>query len=127
MSTPPTPDKGPILLLSRSFSDWLGEQNCSIGLTTYQAGRLFLLGRKPDGGVRAHERMLEQCQGLWTDGQTLWTSGMHALWRFENEMPPGQANAVGVDRLPAGIVAKGAAGIHTDSLHRDGEGNDRGR
>ena len=98
MSTPTTPDKGPILLLSRSFSDWLGEQNCSIGLTTYQAGRLFLLGRKPDGGVRAHERMLEQCQGLWTDGQTLWTSGMHALWRFENEMPPGQANAAGVDR-----------------------------
>lgn len=98
MSDQGKPDKGPVLLLSKSFSGWLEQNDCSIALTTYQAGRLFLLGRKPDGGIRAHERMLEQCQGLWTDGQTLWTSGMHALWRFENEIPPGGATATGVDR-----------------------------
>ena len=37
--------------------------------STYQAGRLFFIGRKDDGGVRAHERIIEQFQGLWTDGQ----------------------------------------------------------
>jgi hypothetical protein len=35
----------------------------------HQAGRLFFIGRKDDGGVRAHERIIEQFQGLWTDGQ----------------------------------------------------------
>lgn len=98
MNDPARPGKGSILLLSQTFSSWLEANDCSLALTTYQAGRLFLIGRKPDGGIRAHERMLEQCQGLWTDGQTLWTSGMHAIWRFENEIPHGQTTAGGVDR-----------------------------
>lgn len=98
MSGQKTPDKGPIMLLSQGFGPWLDKVGASIGLTTYQAGRLFLIGRKPDGSVRANERLIEQCQGLWTDGQTLWTSGMHAIWRFENEIPQGHATAAGVDR-----------------------------
>ena len=87
-----------MLLLSSGFSGWLAANGCSIGLTTYQAGRLFMVGRKPDGAVRVHERMIEQCQGLWTDGQTLWTSGLYALWRFENILDPGQVTAHGADR-----------------------------
>src|SRR5256885_16998297 len=74
-------DKGPLLLLSSRFSDWLASVDACLSLTTYQAGRLFFIGRKADGGVRAHERLIEQCQGLWTDGQTLWTSGRYMLWR----------------------------------------------
>ncbi len=90
---------GQILLLSQGFSDWLAANDCSVALTTYQAGRLFLIGRKPDGGLRAHERMIEQCQGLWTDGQSLWTSGLYALWRFENDLDPGRSLPNGVDRV----------------------------
>ncbi len=69
-------DKGPVMLLSLRFAEWLAAADVCLALTTYQAGRLFFIGRKPDGGVRAHERIIEQCQGLWTDGQTLWTSGL---------------------------------------------------
>src|SRR5256885_16166282 len=76
-------DKGPLLLLSSRFSDWLASVDACLSLTTYQAGRLFFIGRKADGGVRAHERLIERCQGLWTDGQTLWTSGRYMLWRFQ--------------------------------------------
>lgn len=93
---PPTAD--PILLLSQRFGEWLTTNDCSLALTTYQAGRLFLIGRKADGSVRAHERLIEQCQGLWTDGQSLWTSGLYALWRFENNLTPGRATAAGADR-----------------------------
>jgi uncharacterized protein (TIGR03032 family) len=90
--------QGQLLLLSPRFEAWLGEADCSVALTTYQRGRLFFLGRKPDGGIRAHERLIEQCQGLWTDGQTLWTSGLHTLWRFENDLQPGQTTDKGADR-----------------------------
>lgn len=92
------PGQDPILLLSQRFGDWLGANDCSLALTTYQAGRLFLIGRKPDGGVRAHERLIEQCQGLWTDGASLWTSGLYALWRFENDLPEGARTEAGADR-----------------------------
>src|SRR3954464_4137339 len=91
-------DKGPVLVLSPRFSDWLASGDACISLTTYQAGRLFFIGRKSDGGVRAHERVIEQCQGLWTDGQTLWTSGLYMLWRFENTLRTGETTSSGADR-----------------------------
>ena len=39
-------DKGPVLLLSPGFSDWLASTDVCLALTTYQAGRLFFIGRK---------------------------------------------------------------------------------
>lgn len=93
-----TVDKGPLLLLSSGFAEWLSSVNASLSLTTYQAGRLFFVGRKADGGVRAHERFIEQCQGLWTDGRSLWTSGLYMLWRFENMLREGETTAAGADR-----------------------------
>lgn len=101
-SAPPTAaaeEKSPLLYGSPGLADWLGAQNVSIAFTTYQAGRLFMIGRKPDGSMRAHERMIEHCQGLWTDGQGLWTSAKTVLWRFRNALPSGQANERGADRV----------------------------
>ncbi len=91
-------DKGPVLVLSPRFSDWLAAADACLSLTTYQAGRLFFIGRNANGGVRAHERIIEQCQGLWTDGQTLWTSGLYMLWRFENVLRKGETTPMGADR-----------------------------
>src|SRR6516225_5356794 len=53
------PDKGPLVLLSTTLASWLASVNASPALTTYQSGRLFFLGRKPDGGILAHERLIE--------------------------------------------------------------------
>src|SRR6185312_9366629 len=117
MSTSPSgaaSDKGPVLLLSSSFSEWLASVDATLSLTTYQAGRLFFIGRKGDGGLRAHERIIEQCQGLWTDGQTLWTSGLWMLWRFENVLRTGEITASGADRkfVPRESRVTGRTDIH---------------
>ena len=103
-----------MILTSPGFSDWLAEQDVSIALTTYQAGRLFFIGRKPDGGLRAHERLIEHCQGLWTDGSALWTSGKHMLWRFRNDLTEGQRTERGADRrfVPREGRVTGAIDIH---------------
>lgn len=113
---------GPMLLFSPDFSGWLAKAGASIALTTYQAGRLVMVGRRPDGSVRAHERLIEQCQGLWTDGQSLWTSSMHALWRFENDMPGGRVTAEGVDRrfVPREGRVTGRIDCHDIGLGEDG-------
>lgn len=91
-------DRGPLIRTSAGFANWLEANDCGLALTTYQAGRLFFIGRKPDGSLRAHERMIEQCQGLWTDGRSLWTSGLHTLWRFENDLTEGEVTTTGADR-----------------------------
>lgn len=111
-------DKGNLLLFSAGFSTWLAAADVSLALTTYQAGRLFFIGRKPDGGVRAHERLIEQCQGLWTDGQTLWTSGLYMLWRFENMLRPGQSTPAGADRkyVPVEGRVVGRVDVHDIGL-----------
>ena len=116
MSEAPIPPdtKQPLLLLSPRFSDWLAAAGASLALTTYQAGRLFFIGRKPDGAVRAHERIIEQCQGLWTDGQTLWTSSLFMLWRFENVLRAAETTPLGADRkfVPREGRVTGRTDIH---------------
>jgi uncharacterized protein (TIGR03032 family) len=83
---------------SRQFTNWMLEQKLSLGFTTYQAGKLFLLGLQPNGRLSVFERTFNRCLGLWGDGQTLWMSSLYQLWRFENVMEPGQS-ASGYDRL----------------------------
>ncbi len=69
---------------------WLAEQQVSLAFTTYQTGKLFLLGRHPDGRLAVFERTYNRAMGLWADGQTLWLSTQYQLWRFENLLRPGE-------------------------------------
>ena len=86
------------LLPSRQFPDWLGEQQLSLAVTTYQAGKLMLIGLQPNGRLSVFERTFNRCMGLWGDEQTLWMTSLFQLWRFENVLPPRQAHE-GYDRL----------------------------
>ncbi|MDB5691097.1 MAG: hypothetical protein JWO81_160 [Alphaproteobacteria bacterium] len=103
-----------MILSSQGLAAWLAEQDVALALTTYQAGRLFFIGRKADGGLRAHERMIEHCQGLWTDGDTLWTSSRSILWRFANDMREEARTKRGADRrfVPREGRVTGALDIH---------------
>jgi uncharacterized protein (TIGR03032 family) len=113
-AAPPAVQPGSLILGSQNFAGWLAAQNVSLAFTTYQAGRLFMIGRKPDGTMRAHERMIDHCQGLWTDGQSLWTSAKNVLWRFRNDLAPDQVTGTGADRrfVPREGRVTGAIDIH---------------
>lgn len=112
--------KGPLVVMSPGFGDWLTSVQSGLALTTYQAGRLILIGRKPDGGVRLHERLLEHCQGLWSDGRSLWASTVHSLFRFENDLLPGERLENGVDTrfAPRETRITGAVDIHDIGMAR---------
>jgi uncharacterized protein (TIGR03032 family) len=120
----PTPADITLLLCSSGLTAWMAAQDTSLALTTYQAGRLFLLGRKPDGGLRAHERFVEHCQGLWTDGDTLWTSSKAMLWRFGNDLPPGGITERGATRrfVPREGRVTGAVDTHDIAVGDTGDG-----
>jgi uncharacterized protein (TIGR03032 family) len=114
----PAEAKGPILLAAPGFTAWLHGAGVSVALTTYQAGRIILLGLRPDGTLRAHERLIEQCQGLWTDGSEIWVSGKTMLWRFANAAPKGMMTPRGADRVfvPREGRVTGALDIHDIGL-----------
>jgi uncharacterized protein (TIGR03032 family) len=83
---------------SRDFVPWLARHNVSLAFSTYQAGKLFFLGRNAAGTLSVFERTFNRCMGLFGDGQTLWMSSLFQLWRFENVLRPGELHE-GYDRL----------------------------
>lgn len=86
---------------SRQFPSWLAEQRLSVAFTTYQTGKLFLLGLNADARLSVFERTFERCMGLCVsaDSQRLWMSSLYQLWRFENALPVGELAPGGYDRL----------------------------
>src|SRR4051794_21607985 len=87
-----------VISTSRHFKAWLMEQRASLAFTTYQAGKLFLIGIKPDGELSIVERTFERCMGLFASRQTLWMTSLYQLWRFENVLEA-QQEYNGFDRL----------------------------
>ena len=57
---------------SRQFNSWLEEQKISLAFTTYQSGKLFLIGLQLDGRLSVFERTFNRCMGLYTTPHTLY-------------------------------------------------------
>ena len=93
------------LISSRGFPEWLAAQRVSLAFTTYQAGKLFMLGLKGDGKLSVHERSFARCMGLGVsaDTRSFALATHYQIFRFENVMPAGTRNgdtdAVFVPRL----------------------------
>ena len=83
---------------SRGLPAWLASQKTSLAFSTYQTGKLFLIGTSPDGGLSVFERTFNRAMGMCGDGQTLWLSTKYQLWRFENALASGELYE-GRDRL----------------------------
>lgn len=109
---------------SRQFASWLHEQRLSLAFTTYQSGKLFLLGLKPDGRLSVFERTFERCMGLCTspDAQTLWMSSLYQLWRFENALPPAVTAPDGYDRLYVPQVGSTTGDVDAHDIALDASG-----
>lgn len=83
---------------SRQMTNWMAEQKLSIALTTYQVGKLFMLGVKPAGGLSVFERSFNRCMGLCPTANGFYMSSLHQVWRFENIFKQGEQQD-GYDRL----------------------------
>lgn len=84
---------------SRNFPEWLTQQNLSLAFTTYQAGKLFLLGINQERKLAIFERTFNRAMGLWSrDPRTLWMGSKFQIWKFENALQPGALHQ-GCDQL----------------------------
>ena len=73
------------LTTSRGFTKWLQSTGGSIALTTYQAGKVFFLGIKPDGSLSVFERSFPRAMGLAVshDSSSLYMATQVQLYRFD--------------------------------------------
>lgn len=106
---------------SRQFLAWMAEQRLSIALTTYQIGKLFLLGLKDNGELSVFERSFNRCMGLCPTGNGFYMSSLHQVWRFENMFLQGEQQD-GHDRLYVPQVGNttGDCDIHDMAVDADG-------
>lgn len=91
------------LTTSRGFTEWLAATGGSIAFSTYQAGKLFLLGIKPDGKQSVFERSFPRSMGIAVsdDGRSLALASEYQIHRFDNVLPAGQADQNGFDAVYA--------------------------
>lgn len=106
---------------SRLFGPWLAGAGASLAFTTYQAGKLFLIGLKPDGGLSVFERTFDRCMGLGVGSGRLWMSSLYQLWRFENFLDPGTLHD-GYDALWVPVTGHTTGDIDIHDIHAGEDG-----
>lgn len=106
---------------SRLFGAWLGDMGVSLGFTTYQAGRLFLVGVAPDGRLSVFQRALPRCMGMAAHRGSLYVATLYELFRFEDALTAG-ADPEGYDRvyLPQVGYITGDVDIHDVAVDASG-------
>jgi uncharacterized protein (TIGR03032 family) len=79
---------------SRTFPEWLFSQRVSIAVTTYQVGKLILLGISQDGRLSAVVRDFQRCMGIAAspDAQSLYLASELQVVQLDNVLTLGQLN-----------------------------------
>lgn len=115
------PPAGFQVFASRGFPGWLETQRLSLAVSTYQSGKLFLIGRGKANRLSVFERTFERCMGLWSNGQTLWLASAFQIWRLENSLEVG-GKLDGYDRLfiPRVSYTTGDIDVHDIAVDADG-------
>ena len=105
---------------SRLFTAWLAEAGGSLAFTTYQAGKVFLIGLRPDGRLSVFERSFERPMGLGAAPGRFWMSSRYQLWRFENFLDSGVTQD-GFDALFVPVTGHTTGDIDVHDIHDAGD------
>ena len=118
------PEEKLALSTSRGFPQWLASIGGSLAFTTYQAGKLFLIGLRPDGRISIFERTFPRCMGLGVgaDGRSLALATRHQILRFDNVLPAGETDRGGFDAVfaPHAGWVTGDLDVHDVGFGEDG-------
>jgi uncharacterized protein (TIGR03032 family) len=106
---------------SRLFNAWMKEAKVSLAVTTYQAGKVFLIGLRPDGRLSIFERTFERPMGLGVGSGRFWMNSLHQLWRFENFLGNGEQKD-GYDALYVPVTGYTTGDIDIHDIHEDVDG-----
>lgn len=116
-------DSQPALSVTSSsgLAGWLQSARISLGLTTYQTNRLFLIGSKPDGTLSAFERLFDGAMGLHATEDRLLMSTRGQLWQLDNTLAPDQ-HCDGYDKVYVPRLAHTTGNLDTHDVSVDKNG-----
>ena len=107
---------------SPGLTAWMRRNQVSIAFTSYQSGRLYLLGSDPTGRLSFHERIYQRAMGVVGNAHRLFMGGLYQIWRFENILNEGQLanNMFEKCYVPRAALFTGAIDIHELGIRKDG-------
>jgi uncharacterized protein (TIGR03032 family) len=118
------PDAGKIdINFSQGLAGFLASNNISIGFTSYQTGRLYLVGHGSDGKLALHEALYPQAMGVIGDANRIYLGTLTQIVRMENVLGSGQrANEVH-DKVyvPRNLQTTGNVDIHELGIRENGK------
>ena len=109
-------------ITSPGWCQWMDDQQVSLAVTTYQVGKLLLVGRDAAGELAIAERSFRRAMGVSTDGQTMWLATAYQVWRLEHQFDH-RARAAGYDRLfvPRVAFTTGDLDLHDIAVDSAGD------
>ena len=98
---------------SDHFYQWLDSEQISFAFTTYQANRLFLVGRKENGHLAVNERLFDKPMRLYASYENLYMATRYQIWQLENRLAKNEQYQ-GCDRLyvPSQSHTTGDLNVH---------------
>ncbi|MEO0962635.1 MAG: TIGR03032 family protein [Pseudomonadota bacterium] len=106
---------------SRGLASWLAMQGVSFGLTSYQSGRLYLIGHQDGDVVSFHERVFNRAMGVAADSQRIFLADLFQIWRLENILGPGQMiDQFDANYVPRNAQTTGDLDAHEIGIDKDG-------
>ena len=108
---------------SRGLSGWLAQHRMSLAITSYQTGRIYLVGSDKQGRVSFFERIFERAMGVVGNAQRIYLGGLYQLWRFENVLRPNEVIHGQFDKcyVPRNAQTIGDLDIHELGIRKNGK------
>lgn len=108
---------------SRGLAGWLSGNGISIAITSYQTGRVYLVGSDKSGRVSFFERIFERAMGIVGNAQRIYLGGLYQLWRFENVLRPNEMIHGQFDKcyVPRNAQTIGDLDIHELGIRKNGK------
>ena len=121
-TTPQAPAGEPTVSVSRGLAAWLTANETSFAFSSYQTGRLFLVGVLPNETVSIHQQSFARVMGLCWSSNQLYLASRVQLWRLANILAPGE---LADDQFDAVLLARGGhitGNIDSHEVAIDNEG-----
>ena len=108
---------------SRGLAGWLAQHRLSLAITSYQTGRIYLVGSDQQGRVSFFERIFERAMGVVGNAQRIYLGGLYQLWRFENVLRPNEIIHGQFDKcyVPRNAQTIGDLDIHELGIRKNGK------
>lgn len=127
-SPPPAPAGLPpsdntIIGVSKGLRAWLVANKLSFAVSSYQSGKLFLVGAMPNGTVSVHQQIYTRAMGLCWSGNQLFLASRSEIWRLENVLRPSELHSHTFDVLLVPRAAEFTGNIDVHEIAVDGRGD----